>query len=191
MSKKRHKNTAPQPPPRPKKTNWLAIGVIAVMIVALIALLTRHPNQGAPPSSLTTDGTPTAITYEFHKEGELRFFGANQDLLATIDIEIAQDELERETGLMYREKMAENQGMLFVFDDSDVRSFWMKNTLISLDMIFVNEKDEIITIRKHTTPLSEQSYVSTGPAKYVIEVNAGFTDKHQITVGDRIVWTAL
>jgi uncharacterized membrane protein (UPF0127 family) len=191
MSKKHHKTTDRQPQPRPKKANWLAIGVIAVMIIALIALLTRHPNEGAPPSNITTGGTPSAITYEFHKEGELRFFGKNQQLLATIDIEIARDELERETGLMYREKMAENQGMLFLFDDSDVRSFWMKNTLISLDMIFVDEKDQIITIQKHTTPLSEQSYVSSGPAKYVLEVNAGFTDKHRIKVGDRIAWTAL
>jgi hypothetical protein len=92
---------------------------------------------------------------------------------------------------MYREKMAANQGMLFIFDDSDVRSFWMKNTMISLDMIFINEKDQIITIHKHTTSLSEGSYTSTGPAKYVLEVNAGFTDDHKIAVGDRIAWTTL
>jgi len=161
------------------------------MIIAFIALLTRNSNKGVAPTSAPANQAPTVTTYEFHKEGELRFLNAEQELITTIDIEIAWDESERELGLMYREKMAENQGMLFIFDDSDVRSFWMKNTIISLDMIFVNEKDQIITIHKHTTPLSEGSYTSTGAAKYVVEVNAGFTDNHQIAVGDRIAWTTL
>jgi len=192
MSKKHHKHVKSQPQPQRKKTNWLAIGVIGVMIVALVALLTRHSNKGVPPSGTSTN-QPTTVTtaYEFHKEGQLRFLSANQGLKTTIDIEIARNESERELGLMYREKMAENQGMFFIFDDAEARSFWMKNTLISLDMIFVNDKDQIITIHKHTIPLSEGSYTSTGPAKYAIEVKAGFTDRHKILVGDRIAWTTL
>ncbi len=191
MSKKHNKQAKSLSRPRPKKTNWLALGVVAIMIVALIALLTRDSNKGEAPGRIAANPTPTVTTYEFHKEGELRFLNAHQELITTIDIEIARDESEREVGLMYRENMAENRGMLFVFSDSDVRSFWMKNTLISLDMIFVDEKNQIITIHKHTIPLSEGSYASTGPAKYVIEVNAGFTDTHHIAVGDRISWTAL
>jgi hypothetical protein len=191
MSKTHHKHGKPQPQPRRKKTNLLALGVVAIMIVALIALLTRNSNKGEAPGSIPTNQRPTVTTYEFHKEGELRFLSAHQELITTIDVEIARDESERELGLMYREKMAANQGMLFIFDDSDVRSFWMKNTIISLDMIFINEKDQIITIHKHTIPLSEGSYTSTAPAKYVVEVKAGFTDDHQIAVGDRIAWRML
>jgi len=189
MSKKLHKHVKPQP--RHKKTNWLGVAVVGVMIIALVTFLTRHSNKGVPPGGMPTDRTPAVTTYDFHKEGQLRFLNTKQELIIAIDIEIARDESEREIGLMYRENMAENQGMLFVFDDSDPRSFWMKNTIISLDMIFVNEKDEIITIHKHTIPLSEGSYTSTGPAKYVVEVNAGFTDNYQIMVGDRIAWTTL
>lgn len=191
MSKKHKKQAKSLSPPRPKKTNWLVFGVVAIMIVALIALLTKNSDKGEAPDRIPTNQTPTVTTYEFHKEGELRFLNAHQELITSIDIEIARDESEREVGLMYREKMAENQGMLFVFDDADVRSFWMKNTLISLDMIFVDGKNQIITIHKHTIPLSEGSYASTGPAKYVIEVNAGFTDAHHIKEGDRISWTTL
>jgi hypothetical protein len=89
---------------------------------------------------------------------------------------------------MYREKMAENQAMLFVFDGEGPRSFWMKNTILSLDMIFVNGKNEVVTIHKYTTPYSEDSYASTRPAQYVVEVNGGFADKYGIAAGDRIAW---
>jgi len=113
---------------------------------------------------------------------------SKQVFITAIDVELAQSEADRQLGLMYRDKMAENQGMLFVFEDETVRSFWMKNTVLSLDMIFVNTKNEIVTIHKSTTPYSEESYTSTKPAKYVVEVNAGFTDKYKLGVGDRISW---
>ncbi len=109
-------------------------------------------------------------------------------MITTVDIEIAREESKRELGLMYREKMAENQAMLFVFDGEGPRSFWMKNTILSLDMIFVNGKNEVVTIHKYTTPYSEDSYTSTRPAQYVVEANGGFTDKYGIAVGDRIAW---
>ena len=64
----------------------------------------------------------------------------------------------------------------------------MRNTLISLDMIFVNAQKEIVTIHKNTKILSDQSYPSTKPAMYVIEVVAGFTDKYNIKEGDKISW---
>lgn len=113
---------------------------------------------------------------------------AKQTFITAVDVELAQDDAERQLGLMYRDKMAENQGMLFVFEDETTRSFWMKNTVLSLDMIFINAKNEIVTIHKSTTSYSEESYASTKPAKYVLELNAGFTDKYKIAVGDRISW---
>jgi hypothetical protein len=109
--------------------------------------------------------------------------------LASVDIEIAGNEPQRELGLMYRERMADNQGMLFLFDDDAERSFWMKNTIISLDMIFVNAGRKIVTIHKYTTPYCEGSYTSTRPARYVVEVNAGFADRYGIVVGDQVAWT--
>jgi hypothetical protein len=76
-----------------------------------------------------------------------------------------------------------------LFDNEEVRAFWMKNTVLSLDMIFVNARSEIVTIHKYTTPYSEETYMSTKPAKYVLEVNAGYADKQKISVGDRISWS--
>ena len=84
--------------------------------------------------------------------------------------------------------MAENRAMLFVFSDSQERSFWMKNTIMPLDIIYVNAKKQIITTQKNAVPYSEDSVPSNGPAQYVVEVNAGFCDRHSIKPGDHIEW---
>lgn len=140
-----------------------------------------------PPQPPPTN--PQLGAYEFVKQGEVRFLTPKQDLITTTDVEVAQEDSKRQLGLMYRDRIGENQGILFVFEDDEPRSFWMKNTVLPLDMIFVNGRNEIVTIHKNTTPYSEQSYASTKPAKYVVEVNAGFSDRHKISVGDRIAWS--
>ena len=89
---------------------------------------------------------------------------------------------------MKRKSMEENQGMLFIFPEEKMQAFWMRNTLISLDMIFVSAQKEIVTIHKNTKVLSDQSYPSTKPAMYVIEVDAGFSDRHNLKEGDKISW---
>ena len=106
----------------------------------------------------------------------------------TVFIEIADDTPEQERGLMFRKSLGPNSGMLFVYDDLAYRSFWMKNTFIPLDMIFLDNDLKIIDIKKDVQPCLQEdpcpSYSSTWPAKYVLEVNAGFTDQNSIQVGD-------
>ena len=80
--------------------------------------------------------------------------------------------------------MADSLGMLFLFEREKQQSFWMRNTYISLDRIFANEKFEIVTIQKYTQPLSDFSIPSDFLAKYVVETNSGFCDTHKIKVGD-------
>jgi uncharacterized membrane protein (UPF0127 family) len=69
-----------------------------------------------------------------------------------------------------------------------MQSFWMRNTNISVDMIFINAEQKIVTIHKNTKILSDQSYPSSAPAKFVLEVNAGFSDRHNISIGDKVSW---
>jgi hypothetical protein len=124
---------------------------------------------------------------QFIKEGELIFLEHNgKKRITKIDIEIADTDYERTRGLMYRHSLPENAGMLFIFDRSEPRSFWMRNTYIPLDIIFADEKKQIIQIYRKTTPLSYTAMQSKKNAKYVVEVNAGFSDNHGIAVGDRI-----
>ena len=122
------------------------------------------------------------------KEGNLTFTDSLNNPITKIDIEIADNDDDRQNGLMYRKSMETNQGMLFIFPLQEMQSFWMRNTLLPLDMIFVNADKKIITIHKNTKILSDQSYASTEPAQYVVEVCAGFSDKYSLKPGDKINW---
>lgn len=156
--------------------------IIAVVIVALIGFFIVN--------NLITN-EPKVEYYTFTKEGELTFTDSLGVLKAKIDLEIADNDYERALGLMNRQEMKENQGMLFIFPALERQSFWMRNTLISLDMIFVDDHKKIVTIHKHTKILSEQSYPASQPSIYVVEVLAGFTDRHNIQVGDKIDWMGM
>src|SRR5690554_2005951 len=121
----------------------------------------------------------------FTKQGELNLLKAENDSIITkLDIEIADDDYKTQTGLMYRRSMAKNQGMLFIFKDSQIRSFYMKNTEFGLDIIYFNSEKEIISIRKNAKPFDESSLPSEAPAQFVLEVNAGLSDKWNLTTGD-------
>jgi uncharacterized membrane protein (UPF0127 family) len=108
---------------------------------------------------------------------------------ARVHVEIADEPAERSQGLMFRESLGENSGMLFIFEKEGTQSFWMKNTLIPLDMIFIDKDLEIVKIHRDTKPCEEdpcQIYGSGKPAMYVVEVNAGFTETHGIYEGDTV-----
>lgn len=123
----------------------------------------------------------------FKKEGELTFIdGESGNEIVTIDIEKAETAEEQEIGLMYRRSMEESQGMLFIGKEEEEKGFWMKNTYIALDIIYVNAAREIVSIGKYAKPHSTESIRSGAPAQYVVEVVAGFCDKYGIGVGDKI-----
>jgi len=131
--------------------------------------------------------TTTEVT--FNKEGELRILQQESDsLLITLDIEIADTDYERETGLMYRTSMQPTEGMLFVFDDVSMRSFYMKNTALPLDLIYLDDQMRIASFQKNAQPMNENSLSSKVPVKYVLEVNAGLSDKWSLAVGDSITY---
>ncbi|MEA1972848.1 MAG: DUF192 domain-containing protein [Candidatus Cloacimonadota bacterium] len=130
-------------------------------------------------------GEKTTFIPKFEKDGELVFVDVS-DTLSIIDIEIVQNQDEITQGLMYRKSMRENSGMLFIFPDNQQRFFWMKNTYISLDIIYVDNDYKIVSITENTVPFSEDKIPSFKKAKYVVEVNAGFCKKNRITVGNKI-----
>jgi uncharacterized protein len=119
----------------------------------------------------------------FIKEGTLNLSNDGK-IIKTLEIEIASDSYERENGLMNRSEMLENRGMLFVFDEPKIQNFWMKNTRIPLDIIYINENKKVINIAKNTIPQSENGTPpSTSPAKYVLEINGGMSNKWGIKEG--------
>ena len=101
-------------------------------------------------------------------------------------VEIADDEPERQRGLMFRPPLENDRGMLFEFDDAREQSFWMRNTPSSLDIVYIGADGKIVSIASHTTPFSEQPVPSNGPAKGVLEVRAGRMDEIGAKPGDTV-----
>lgn len=102
-------------------------------------------------------------------------------------VEVAATRAQQNKGLMFREAMPVDHGMLFVFDDNKERSFWMKNTLISLDIIFIRSDGVIHSIYEEAQPRSLQSIKSNGPSVAALELLGGQVAKRGINIGDRIV----
>lgn len=100
--------------------------------------------------------------------------------------EIAETVRERSLGLMFREEMAADRGMLFIFDGEGERYFWMKNTPLPLDIIYIGSSGTIVSIAADTVPYSEKSIPSGAPAQFVLELNAGTAAKLGISVGDTV-----
>ncbi len=129
----------------------------------------------------------TTAPITFTKEGTLSLYrGETDSLIARLDIEIAEGEYETQTGLMYRDGMEKEQGMLFVFPEEAYHSFYMKNTRFPLDIIFIDRDSVVTSIIKDAQPLQEQSLPSTQPVMYVLEVNAGLSEAWGLQEGDRI-----
>ena len=100
--------------------------------------------------------------------------------------ELAKTEGERRLGLMYRKEMPEDRGMLFIFPTERPQSFWMKNTYLELDIIYLSSEWKVVTIIHRAVPLSETARPSVTPAQYVLEVVGGLSEKWGISKGDKL-----
>lgn len=165
--------------------------VLLVSILFLIVLFTALFFIGTGGNKKVPAAPETKAQYvppKFKSQGKLTFLNADDSKKLILDMEIADNPDERQTGMMRREEMTEEQCMLFIFNDEQVRSFWMSNTKLPLDIIFVNRNQEIVSIEKNAYPYDESHYWSEKPARYVVEVIGGFCDKHDINPGDKITW---
>src|ERR687892_523034 len=113
----------------------------------------------------------------------------NLSVIARVFVEVPDDREEFARGLMFRSHLPWNAGMLFAFYEEEPRRFWMKNTLIPLDMIFIDSSSKIIDIKENVPPCKQEecpTYPSREPAQYVLEVNAGFVQEMGIKIGDHL-----
>ncbi|MDP8947976.1 MAG: DUF192 domain-containing protein [Actinomycetota bacterium] len=158
-----------------------------VLLTLLVFGCAQTPERSdADPSQTTSETTAKAtktarvsrlptVTIDASGGGEVR-----------VRVEIADDDSERARGLMYRTALAENRGMLFVYEVEQKLSFWMKNTHIPLSIAFIDAEGRIVDIQD-MEPLDDDppSYVSAEPARYALEVNQGFFEERGVEVGDR------
>ena len=106
----------------------------------------------------------------------------------TFNVEVAKTIEERRIGLMYRKKLLNNEGMLFIFPREKIIQLWMKNTYIPLDVIFISENKIIVDIKKNMEKLSETIVKSKVKSRYALEFNAGLINKLDIEIGDKVLF---
>jgi uncharacterized membrane protein (UPF0127 family) len=166
-----------------------------VAIVLLIAfggwmLLTFLPGPGKKVKSVKTrPGSGTSYEPKFKDEGDLYFIDEQGDTISRLDIELAETDEEINYGMMFRKSMDENTGMLFIRDNERQQSFYMKNTYVSLDIMFIDSDNKVVSIQKNAEPLNEKSLPSEGPAILILETVGGYADKYGIGKGTEIVYS--
>lgn len=123
----------------------------------------------------------------FEPNGAVEFLRPDSSVITRIAVEIAEGDEERARGLMFRRRLGPQQGMLFIDTQPDTQSFWMANTAIPLDMIFVDEAGRVLNVER-ARPLSRETIYSDGLALYNVEVRAGFAGRHGIEEGILMRW---
>ena len=108
------------------------------------------------------------------------------DKTVRVRVEFALTPEEQQRGLMYRQDLPKDGGMLFVFPETQIQSFWMKNTPLPLDMIFIDEDKEIVGIVENAVPFSTTGRMVATPSRYVLEVHGGFSAQHGIKAGQAV-----
>ena len=163
------------------------IVVVAILLAVLAGFFLKPVlfDSGRKEVSRKADSS-IDMEPQFSKEGVLAFLNAERDTIKLVDLEIADNDQERTQGMMYRSSMSYDRAMLFIMEYEREQSFWMRNTKMSLDIMYVNGDFEIVTIYRHTQPYSESPIPSFKKAKYVVETSAGFCDKFGIEEGNLI-----
>lgn len=141
---------------------------------------------GCSGSQEKKSGADTPKGREIIPETTVYFYSSDGDTLSVLQAALADDDMERSQGLMDVLSMPEDTGMLFIFDEEELRSFWMANTLLPLDIMYVAADSTIVRIYPNTVPFSERTLPSEYPARFVIETNAGYAVEHGITEGLRV-----
>lgn len=103
-----------------------------------------------------------------------------------VRVEVADTPAKREMGLQYRNELGDDQGMLFLFPREEVQAFWMKNTPISLDLIFISAQRKVVGIVRRAVPFSRATLSVPSPSQFVLEIKGGLSQRHGIKIGDGV-----
>lgn len=152
----------------------MAVAIIAALLTPAAAVAQR-PGQGPESGYL-------------HHDGMVEFLRPDGSVSVRISVEIADDPHSWTKGLMGRTQISDSEGMLFVYPAEQLQVFWMRNTPVSLDMIFLDADGRVVRVARRTQPMSDRHYHSIRPARYVVEVPAGFAERHNIRKGTEFRW---
>ena len=156
----------------------------ATAFFSLLALLVLSTCRASPPSSQSY-GAATAAPAAAPRV----IVDSPSGRSAQVQVEVASTDAARERGLMFREKLGADDGMLFVFPESSDHVFWMKNTFIPLDMIFIEREGEggtVVGVVANAEPMTPTPRAVGAPSRFVLEVNGGWSAAHALARGDRV-----
>lgn len=148
-----------------------------VLAAAFLALACKTTTGSEPAPETTQHANPVAA-----RPARVELSPPGRDPIA-VTVEVVDTPASRQRGLMYRKQLAPDAGMLFIFERPEHHAFWMHNTLIPLDMIFISADWNILGIVENATPLTDDSRSVAGDSQYVLEVNAGFARSHGLQAG--------
>lgn len=163
-------------------TKYVIIGLLILVMGGYVLNTIPSSSSGRRSNNIEVSNS-VKRDIKFKKEGTINISRMSGEKVIDLDIEIAETDAEREQGLMYRQSMEGNQGMLFIFDKEKPQSFWMKNTYIPLDIMFIDKDFRIVDQYLGAEPKSTKSIKSRRAATYVLEVNAGFCRAYNIGPG--------
>lgn len=167
-----------------------AMRLLLVLVLVLSACATPAGKSEAPAAQKKGLTAPAATAHEVPEPvantaadaGRVVLFPAGREPV-TVDVEVVYKPADRQRGLMYRKSLAEDAGMIFLFEHERQQSFWMKNTYLPLDMIFIRADRSVLGVVENAEPLTLSSRRVPGMSQFVLEVNAGFARKHGVVAG--------
>jgi uncharacterized membrane protein (UPF0127 family) len=166
----------------------------AIILIQILLAITLGSNPAIKPNEPGKETQNESLTGKSAKP-KLDFSNSTvgfPNSKTSLGVEVAENRRERRRGLMFRENLPIDKGMLFVFPEERNRSFWMKNTYIPLDMIFVDSQGRVVNTREaypepETSDENLNRYRSASPVKYVVEANSSFVERRNVEKGDRVV----
>ncbi|MET0341058.1 MAG: DUF192 domain-containing protein [Polyangiales bacterium] len=178
-------------------TTFLAIALLAAPAAC---------NSGSGAGSSSDDATQASTSHETAKQQSQpqQQLGTPQPKLPvgtvvldvppraplTVKAEVASTDVQRQMGLMWRTQMADDEGMIFLFEQEQPLSFWMRNTVLSLDLVFIDADWKVVGVVERATPFTDDPRGVPGLSQYVLEVNAGYAAKHGIGAGTEVRYYA-
>ncbi len=160
---------SPPGPTRPVRTRTQRLAFLALLVIV----------PGLPGCT----NPPQNVEARRQKDAQVVLYPASGAQKSVVQVELARVPEEHARGLMYRRELSPSSGMLFLFDGLEVRRFWMRNTLIPLDMLFLDANRKVVGIEEQTVPHDETGRGPDAPAQYVLEVPGGYCRRHGIGVG--------
>ncbi|MBI2629141.1 DUF192 domain-containing protein [Candidatus Pacearchaeota archaeon] len=163
-----------------KKDRFLALFILFLLMIIILVTIYIYFNNFKQQTPVQDVQTAENIKQTCFKQ-------ANIKINKCFSVEVAQTAVEREKGLMFREKLDSDKGLLFIFPRAEKYGFWMKNTLIALDIIWIDENKTIVYIKENALPCKEEKcdvYYPNKKALYVLEVNGGLSEENNLSVGE-------